>query len=325
MIHLFHGDSEFEKSEAIAALRRGIGDDPSLWDLNCAVLDGRTMTMAALQHHCDTPPFLGEYRLAIVNDLPGKDDGSLETGWPVELIPYLPHLPETTHLVLNVNRALPARHRLLTAVAALGKQGDVRLFVLPALKGGELARWVERRAQGKGARLGPGVADDLATFIGPDLRRIDNELEKLALYTGGRAITREDVRRLVPYAQEAGIFAMVDALALRQTAQALRLLTQLHNEGAHPLYLLTMIVRQYRILLQVKGLMEQGLDRETIATRLGLHPFPTGKAMAQAQHYRFDQLVNIYDRLLATDVAIKTGQMEALLALNVLVVELARL
>lgn len=325
MIHVFHGDSEFEKSEAIAALRRGIGDDPSLWDLNCTVLDGRTVTLTALQHHCDTPPFLGEYRLVIVNELPGKDDGSAETGWLQELSAYLPHVPETTHLVLNVGKALPPRHRLLTAVAALGPKGDVRLFALPALKGGELARWVERRAQRKGARLGPGVADDLATFIGPDLRRMDNELEKLVLYAGGRAVTREDVRKLVPYAQEASIFAMVDALALRQTAQALRLLTQLHNEGAHPLYLLTMIVRQYRILLQVKELMGQGLDQEAIAARLGLHPFPTGKAMAQAQRYRFEQLVNIYDRLLATDVAIKTGQMEALLALNVLVVELARL
>jgi DNA polymerase-3 subunit delta len=325
MIHVFHGDSEFEKSEAIAALRRGIGNDPSLWDLNCTVLDGRNLTMTVLQHHCDVPPFLGEYRLVIVNDLPGKDDGSAETGWFQALSAYLPALPETTRLVFNVNKALPARHRLLTAVAALGPKGDIRLFALPALKGGELARWIERRAQGKGARLKPGVADELATCIGPDLRRIDNELEKLALYAGGRAITHEDVRRLVPYAQEASIFAMVDALALRQTAQALRLLTQLHHEGAHPLYLLTMIVRQYRILLQVKDLMEQGLGQEAIAGRLGLHPFPTGKAMTQAQRYRREQLLSIYDRLLATDVAIKTGQMEPLLALNLLVVELARL
>lgn len=333
MIHLFHGDEEFEKSEAIAALKRGIGDDPSLFDLNVTALDGRTTTPGEIQHHCDVPPFLGEYRLVIVNDLLARlGGGKTKEGEATEaasglldwLLGYLSQAPETTHLVLNESKALPVRHRLVTAIAALKERGEVRAFTAPSVKGGELARWVEQRGQRKGARLEAGVANDLATFIGPDLRLIDSELEKLSLYAAGRPIRRTDVRLLTPYAQEANIFDMVDALGNRQTQQALRLLVQLHNEGAHPLYLLTMIVRQYRILLQVKDLARQGLGPDAIAQRLGLHPFPTGKALTQAQRYTTQQLGSIYDRLLETDVAIKTGKMEAGLALNLLVVELAR-
>ena len=112
----------------------------------------------------------------------------------------------------------------------------------------------------------------------PDLRLIDSEMSKLAVYAGDRQVTQDDVRLLVPYAQDANIFDMVDALGHRRTAQAFRLLAQLRNEGAHPLYLLTMIVRQYRILVQVKDLMEQGLDLDNISRRIKLHSLPDQKS-----------------------------------------------
>lgn len=334
MIHIFHGEEEFGKSEAIAALRQGISDDPSLLDLNLTLLDGRSATSKEIIHHGDVPPFLGDYRLVIITDLlarlagsktkEGEASGASEEmmAW---LLAYLPTAPDTTHLVLSEAKTLPARHPVLALAAGHKQQMEVRAFAAPGLKGGELARWVENRARQKGARLEAGVANDLATFIGPDLRLIDSELEKLSLHAGGRAISQADVRLLVPYAQQANIFDMVDALGHRQTQQAFRLLSQLHNEGAHPLYLLTMIVRQYRILLQVKELAAQGLGQDAIAQQIGLHPFPTGKAMAQAQRYAPQHLASIYDRLLDTDVAIKTGKMDGLLALNLLVVELARL
>ena len=333
MIHLFHGEEEFGKSEAVAALKRSISDDPSLIDINVTALDGRTVTTDELQHHCDVPPFLGEYRLVIVSDLLARLGGSKSKQGDVTaaaanfeewLLRYLPGVAETTHLVLAEGKSVSSRHRVLVLVAGLGNLGDVHAFAAPTLKGGELALWVEQRARSKGTRLETGVASDLATFVGPNLRLLDSELDKLALYAAGRPVAKTDVRLLVPYAQEANIFDMVDALGNRQTAQALRLLAQLYNEGAHPLYLLTMIVRQFRILLQTKELVGQGLNKDAVAQRLGLHTFPAGKAVVQAQRYSPQQLQSIFDRLLDTDIAIKTGRMEASLALYLLVVELAR-
>lgn len=326
MIYVLHGEEEFEKSERLAALRAGVSADPSLVDLNVTSLDGRNLTEADLRHHCDVPPFLGEYRLVIVDGLltSGSKSRSAKSENAYQwLIDYLPFMPDSTLLVLLESQKLGAKDAVLTAVK--GMSGEVILFEAPANKRGELAAWVEHRASRRNAKLGRGVANDLANFIGPDLRLIDSELEKLAIYAGRRAITQEDVRLLVPYAQEAHIFDLVDALGNRRTQQAFHLMAQLRNAGAHPLYLLTMIVRQYRILLQVKELAGEGLQQDEIAKAIRQHPFPTGKAMTQARQYSPDQLTSIYDRLLDTDLAIKTGRMEANLALDVLVVELARL
>ncbi|RME80397.1 MAG: DNA polymerase III subunit delta [Caldilineae bacterium] len=326
MIYLFHGDEAFEKSERIAALKRSLGD---LVDINTIELDGRQVDQAELQHHCDVLPFLGEKRLVVVNGLlarfqggENKDGASAFETW---LADYLPTLPDTTMLVLNEPKKLPGNHPIVRTVRSLGDKGEVVLFEAPSLKKGELARWVEQRARKKGARLERGVAANLASFIGPDLRLIDSELEKLAVYAGDRPITMQDVKMLVPYAKEASIFDMVDALGHRRTAQAFRLLAQLRNQGAHPMYLLTMIVRQFRIIMQVKDLSATGgMSVDDLAGALKLHPFPTRKALEQSRHYSAEQLARIYDRLLETDLAIKTGRLEANLALDLLVVELAR-
>lgn len=329
MIYLFHGEEEFGKSERIAALKAKLGD---LAEMNAVTLDGRGLSREALLHHCDVPPFLGDYRLVVVEDLltrlekkgpDGKQPASSRDflAW---LADYLPTMPESTLLVFSESKKISARNPVLKAIQKLDERGEVALFETPKLKRGELARWVAQHAREKGVRLKPGVAEALATFIGPNLRIIDSELEKLALYAGDRPVTQEDVRLMCPYAKEASIFDMVDALGNRRTPVAFRLLAQMRNQGAHPLYLLTMIVRQYRILIQVKDYMNQGMNLNDIASTLKLHPYPTEKAMRQARHYTPDQLQRIYDRLLDTDVAIKTGKLEANLALDMLVVELAR-
>ena len=329
MIYLFHGDDEFGKSERIAALKARLGD---LAEMNTVVLNGRSLDRETLRYHCDVLPFLGEFRLVIVEDLltrlekRGGEGASKEAArdylnWLAE---YLPQAPETTVLVFNESKTLGKRNPVLKAVQKLGDRGQEQLFETPQLRKGALTRWVSDHARKKGIRLGNGVADALANFIGPNLRIIDSELEKLALYAGDRPITLADVRLLCPYAKEASIFDMVDALGNRRTSAAFRLLAQMRNQGAHPLYLLSMIVRQYRILLQVRDYMNQGMGLNDIVSALKLHPYPAEKAMRQARGYTIAQLQRIYDRLLETDAAIKTGRLEANLALDMLVVELAR-
>jgi DNA polymerase-3 subunit delta len=85
-----------------------------------------------------------------------------------------------------------------------------------------------------------------------------------------------------------------------------------------------MIVRQFRIMIQVKELGEQGLSQRDMATRLNLHSFVVEKTTRQAMNFSMEQLETVYRKLLETDVAIKTGQMDDVLALDMLVVGLSR-
>jgi DNA polymerase-3 subunit delta len=85
-----------------------------------------------------------------------------------------------------------------------------------------------------------------------------------------------------------------------------------------------MIVRQYRLLIQIKELSSSGLSVGQIATRLRTAPFVVHKIAAQARRFSLDHLLRAYQRLVEADEAIKTGRLEAALALELLVSELAQ-
>ena len=327
MFYLFHGEDEFSRSETLAALKEKMGD-PGLAELNITVFDGSKVTLSELQHVCDSVPFLAERRLVIVEGLLAhlepKGRGEKRSTWQKEylegLTQYLQHLPETTRLVFvegkSIGKDNPV-HRL-----ALAKEcGRVKEFKPPQEK--ELNRWIGERVKKKGGQIEPAAVVQLAAFVGNDLRLLDQEVEKLVVYvSGARPITEEDIRLLVSYVQEANIFEMVDALGQRNAQRAAKFLHQLLDDGEHPLALLGMIVRQFRILIQVKELTERGLSQQKMASQLRLHPFVVKKAVRQAMNFSMEQLEAIYRKLLETDVAIKTGQMDEVLALDMLVVGL---
>ncbi len=343
MIYLLHGPDELLRSERLAAIRAALGE-PELADLSTSWLDGRKTSVAEVVHHCDVAPFLSPRRLVIVAGLlaqfkrrqqagkkkgestedvlakgPSKADADRDA-----LLKYLPTLPESTDLVLVETDAIPRNERPYKELNRLAEAGQAEIVLCEAPEERDLPDWVLRRVKQKGGAIERDAAFDLATSIGRNLRLLDSELDKLLTYRANAgSIRREDVRLLVPYTQEASIFDMVDAIGQQDGPKAVRLLRELERDGAAPLYLLSMIVRQFRILVQVADQMDLGLGKDEIAKAIGLHPFPTQKAMQQCRHWRMADLEAAYDRLLETDLAIKTGKLPDDLALDLLVVELS--
>jgi DNA polymerase-3 subunit delta len=203
------------------------------------------------------------------------------------------------------------------------KRGYARQFRPPT--SGKLKRWITNRVKRKGGEIEASAAEELAAFVGSDLRLLDQELDKLTSYVDrARPITKADVHLLVSYVQQANVFEMVDALGRRDGDQALRLLHRLLEEGERPLPLFGMIVRQFRIMIQIKDLAERGIPSKKIGAQLGLHPFVAKKGRQQSQNFSMEQLEIIYRKLLETDLAIKTGQMDQILALDMLIVGLSK-
>ena len=345
MIYLLHGSDELLRSERLDALAAALGN-PELAELSTSWLDGRKTSVAEIIHHCDVIPFLTPRRLVIVSGLlaqlkrrqqAGKKkgdaaeagEGSKGTGRADAerdtLLSYLAELPETTDLALAEPESVARNERPYKEIARLAEAGRAEIVLCEAPEERDLPEWVLRRARQKGGVIERDAAFDLATSIGRNLRLLDSELEKLITYRAGAGpVRREDVRLLTPYTQEANIFDMVDAIGQQDGAKAVRLLAELERDGAAPLYLLSMIVRQFRILVQVADQMSLGRGKEEIAKAIGLHPFPTQKAMEQCRRWRMNDLEAAYDRLLETDLAIKTGKLPDELALELLVVELSK-
>lgn len=226
-------------------------------------------------------------------------------------------MPETTVLVL-VDEEVKGQNPLLKKLSPLA---EVRTF--PLLRGRDLKAWIQKRVKEEGGNITSQAVNVLAELIGGDLWAMDGEIQKLLLYSQERPIGEEDVRQLVSHVQEASIFALVDAVAEGRTELAQRILHRLYHEGVAPTYILTMITRQFRLIAQAKDL-EPGLSHLQIQDRLGLKSsYSLDKTLSQAKLYDFEGVKRAYDKLLETDLAIKTGKYSDKLALELLVTELA--
>lgn len=340
MFYILHGEEEFGLSEELARLRAIMAeDDPAMAELNTSMLDGDRLTLGELRHACDAIPFMTDRRLVVVNGLlsrlapkdrragqdgPGIEEPAANRALRDELAAYLPNLPPTTRLVFVEGQELKPKHPILKVAQAEGKKEKAFVKVFKKPKGRKLAGWIRERVKSKGGRIDGEATEMLAALVGSDLRGLEQELDKLLLYTEGQAVTAQDVRLLVSRSRETSIFDLVDCVGRRETGRALRLLHFLQDEGETPLYLLAMLARQVRILIQVSEMGAQGLTQAEMVKRLKVHSFVVEKGVAQARNFTLPQLEEAHQRLVETDWAIKRGDVEPEVALDMLVVGLTR-
>lgn len=341
MLYLYHGDDEFTRAEAVRALRATVlaGE---FADLNFVRLDGRALGVSELRHHCDAIPFIGNKRIVLVENLlsrldphrstaPAREDsgeeetieGQLDPALKQALLTYLPQVPETTHLVLVEDKALAKNNAALRLLESLKEDAQVHRY--DSLKPEHLPEWILNRTRSKGGTIQFSAANEMAIYIGDDLRSLDNEIDKLLAYREGAEIRREEVQVMVAPVQEQAIFEMVDALGQHKTDQALRLLHEQLAHNAAPPYIMTMIERQFRLILQARDLQARGLSLDQAGARLGIKsPFVLRKMWEQARGFTPAELEGILHLLLETDVDMKTGRTDPELGLDILVVELTR-
>jgi DNA polymerase-3 subunit delta len=103
-----------------------------------------------------------------------------------------------------------------------------------------------------GLRMDREMVDLLVEALAADLTRIGVEVEKLALYAGGRPVTAEDMALMIPDARATTIFALVSALGRRDRTQSLAILDTLFREGEYLPLALSFLAAQFRAALVAK-------------------------------------------------------------------------
>jgi DNA polymerase-3 subunit delta len=330
MFYLLHGEDEYRRSLELQKMKSKLGDEDAL-ALNTTELSGSDLTLDQLIFACSSLPFLADKRLVIVHGLAARlerrrdeseEDSPSDPVFAERLEEYLSTLPETARLVFVEDRRIKPANPILRMVSQF-EHGYEKHFA--PLRENRLTSWIAKRAREKGANIEREAVQLLAAHVGSDLRLQDQEIDKLLTYLAGeRPITSDDVRLLVSYVREDSIFDLVDALGLRDTGKAMQLTDKMLEDGQHPLYILHMITRQFRILLQIRDLQARGTATADMATLLRLKPYPLRKALAQAPNFTIDQLEDILHRLLEIDAAVKSGEMEERLALELFVTEVNR-
>jgi len=204
----------------------------------------------------------------------------------------------------------------------LSSQENAKEFAV--LDAGHLVPAAQKLAASLGIVINSAALHDLGARTGPDFWRIESELQKLSAFTKGKEIAVEHVEQLTPDVSDPNIFATIDAITTGDRQKAIAQLHEYLSLREDEMYLASMITYQFRNVMQVKYLREQGAQKNEIQKQTGLHPFVVDKSIGIARNFSMQELKVIYQKLTDLDVALKTGDVEPTVALDMLVVGLTR-
>jgi len=188
---------------------------------------------------------------------------------------------------------------------------NAECFAFEDLKPFELKKWAQDYIKKRQGKIDIVALEELLMGSNNNLWYLSRELDKLLAYK--KYITLENVMALTPANFDDNIFNLSDAIGRGDKKVALELINKQLDAGAAPIYLLSMIIRQFRILIQVKEALGKSNfpNNSLIAKEIGLHPFVVQKSMGQTQKYSFEELEKIYSRLQDLDLKLKSSRLSA--------------
>jgi DNA polymerase-3 subunit delta len=196
---------------------------------------------------------------------------------------------------------------------------------------------------------------ELVTRVGPNLRALANEVEKLSLYIGARPeVLLADVQTMTTPQKLAKAFALGEALGERDLAKLLRVLDQELweirtgvDKKKSEIGLLYGLISKVRALLMLRELRDQGLlkparDYNSFKAQLDRlpttslpddkrfnplagHPFVLFQAARQAENYTVPELIRAMDTLLGANVKLVSSGLDEAMVLQQSLVEIVGL
>jgi DNA polymerase-3 subunit delta len=261
-------------------------------------------------------PFLAPRRVAVLLH-PGSAFATAESR--NKFIRLLDQAATTTTIVLVENDELRPDHWLLKWVSKAGGRAGAHAYNLP--KRWDMPHWIESEAKKQGGRIDPDAAARLSEMVGEETRIAAQELTKLLTYVNyERPIRLLDVDKVSLPSAQASIFELVDALGQKEGKRAQSILHRL-LEGEEAIELWGMVIRQFRLLLQAREMLDERATVLEVQKALGLHEYVAQKVCNQARHFPMPALESIYHKLLEIDEGAKTSRVPLDLALDTLIVE----
>ena len=307
-IYLLYGEEEYLKKQYkerfVKAMLPG-GDT-----MNISIFHGKGTDLREVMDISETLPFFAERRLIVM-----ENTGVFKNAAP-EFADYLKKLPDTTFMIF-LEEELDKRSKTYKAVKDKG-----RIVELKRQDEKTLLRWIMGLAKQEGKQMSESVAGYFLGKVGNDMDNIRQELEKLFCYCLHHTDIRvDDIEEICTTQIGNHIFDMVDAVANKEQKKALDYYYDLLALKEPPMRILYLLVRQFRILMEIKELEKSGYGPKEMASKAGLMPFLIGKYRAQARAFSGKELRAIVEDGVQTEENVKTGIMNDVLSVELYLIQ----
>jgi DNA polymerase-3 subunit delta len=252
-----------------------------------------------------SPPLFAKARVVVFDNF---EQAFSKKDLQEEFLSLLEEISKTMTKVIMISNSSPDRRlKLYKRINQIGIVAESKRLSI-----NEQYQWLRRELKRRDIFMSSEVEQEFLMQAGSSLRDLQNELDKISAYKldTNKVVTIEEVRDVVSPSVESSIFRCVDALGQLNIKDAMIELDLLWTANEPPLRVLAMIVRQMRLLYQVKLLLDERANPNKMRKDLGVPNFVLNKL--QNQSYNFS-LKGIKDQLISLrelEEKIKTGQMQ---------------
>lgn len=241
---------------------------------NQIVVYGRDVDVETIANHARSFPMMGERMVVIVKE--AQDVKNLEN-----FEPYLDTLPETTLLVFVYKYKKLDKRK--TFAKKLDKKGVY--FESKKLYDNNIPGWIQGYLKDKGYSIQPKATQMLADYLGTDLHKIANELQKLIIsLPKNKSIDDADVERNIGISKDFNVFELQNAIGSRDVLKANRIVNYFgDNTKENPL--LVTAINLYSYYTKIMKLhCTQDKSQGNLASVLGVSPFFVKDYLAAARN-----------------------------------------
>jgi DNA polymerase III subunit delta len=299
-IYLFYGEDSFSCNQKLNYWKKEFvkkHDESGLESI-----DGNKIDPANFESNLESMPFLSEKKMIIVKNLLSQKSTEKNKTINKKIAKTIEKTPDFSLLIFHEIQTPDKRTSLYKKIAKIGKIEEFPLLSINAL-----TKRILDQARERNLKIDFNNANYLATQCGLDLWTINNELDKLELFIPNQEITPQAIDEIVHPALSASIFRFTDGLGLKNYKEALKILKILVDSNEELSKIFFMIVRHFRILLQVKSMVDKNEPKHSITKKLKQHPFVIENMLKQSRNFSIEKLEKIYEELLQIDINVKTG------------------
>jgi DNA polymerase-3 subunit delta len=302
-LYLLHGDepyfidqvSNYVEHELLSEAEKGF---------NQTVLYGKDTDVMTVLNAAKRYPMMADYQVVLVKEAQemkwGRDDDDKKSLNP--LLSYLENpLPSTILVFCHKYGKFDKRKKTYKAIE---KNGVV--FDSATLYDSKIPAWIEGYVSEKKYHIGAQACSMLAEYLGNDLSKIANELDKLMLNVkSGQEITLKNIQDNIGISKEYNVFELQTALAKKDAFKVNQIINYFEaNPKSNPIVLVLGNLNTYFTKVLTYHYLK---DRspQNVARELGVNPYFIKDYEQAAHSYNYNKTMSIISALRECDLKSK--------------------
>lgn len=322
-VYLLYGEERLLLNQAVETIRSQ-AIPAELMDFNYEMVPGEKITGRQIVDMANTMPFMAERRVLVIDQptmLSSQAKGDGGKADEEALLAYLDSPNPYCTLIFKGDDKVDKRKKLYKQLNSKAVAAEFSL-----LKGEQLEDWISAYVRAQQKEMDRSALAYLSAMGSYTLEILANELDKIVLFAGDKErITLPMVQEIATKTVEANVFELIDAIGTKKGQKAVTLLQDTLYLGEAPLKILALLVRHFRILLILRDLKSRGQSDKELRERLKLAPFVVTKSLKQASGFSVGQLAQIMEKLLLTELELKSSSVDGGQVLERLIIDLCYL